>query len=87
MHVIIKVLCCDEFGFGFGFSSHSACKFFQIIIVLDLSTALPLKYDEYTYPSWAQIGGVIFTFIPIMLVPIIGVTEFCKFPGNCKMVI
>ncbi|XP_035703379.1 sodium-dependent noradrenaline transporter isoform X1 [Folsomia candida] len=56
----------------------------SVIIVLDLSTALPLTYDGYLYPTWAQNMGYIFTFIPITLVPIIALREFFKFPGNCK---
>jgi len=47
---------------------------------------VPLQYDEYEYPTWAQLCGTIFTFIPITFVPIIGIIELLKFPGSCKNV-
>ena len=44
------------------------------------------SYSDYTYPTWANIGGWLITFSSVILIPIVAIKKICQEEGSLKQV-
>ena len=44
------------------------------------------SYSDYTYPTWANVGGWMITFSSVILIPIVAIKKICQEEGSFKQV-
>ena len=44
------------------------------------------SYSDYTYPTWANVGGWMITFSSVILIPIVAIKKICQEEGSLKQV-
>ena len=44
------------------------------------------SYSDYTYPTWANVGGWLITFSSVILIPIVAIKKICQEEGSFKQV-
>lgn len=47
----------------------------------------PLKYEDYTYPAWANIFGMLLAASSISCIPLVAVWKLCRTPGTIAEVL
>lgn len=58
-----------------------------IVLSILLFTALDYdgnSYSDYTYPTWANVGGWMITFSSVILIPIVAIKKICQEEGTLK---
>lgn len=53
----------------------------MVIIVYGLINYEPLKYDDYVYPYWANVLGLMIAASSVLCIPIMAVYQFIIAPG------
>lgn len=56
--------------------------FLMVIIVYGLINYEPLKYDDYVYPYWANVLGLMIAASSVLCIPIMAVYQFIIAPGD-----
>lgn len=59
---------------------------FQFIIVFGLVNYEPLKYNEYEYPTWVNIIGMMVAASSVLCIPITALVLIARTPGTLKEV-
>ncbi len=83
-------LCCALFYYGkslkllSNFDVIKNLNFFQFIIIYGLINYEPLKYDEYLYPTWANVVGWGIAASSVLCIPGMAIWQLFITPGTLK---
>lgn len=64
----------------------AAPLFLMFIIVYGLLGYEPLSYEDYTYPTWANILGWVIAGSSVIMIPIVAIYKFLTTSGSCYRV-
>lgn len=56
--------------------------FLMVIIVYGLISYEPLTYDNYVYPYWANVLGLMIAASSVLCIPIMAIYQFASAPGD-----
>lgn len=64
----------------------AAPLFLMFIIVYGLIGYEPLSYDNYTYPTWANVIGWLITGSSVIMIPLVAAYKLLTTPGTFSKV-
>ncbi|CAL1286112.1 unnamed protein product [Larinioides sclopetarius] len=58
--------------------------FLMLIIVYGLISYEPLSYEQYEYPPWANVFGMMIAASSVLCIPFVALYKLLKTPGTCS---
>lgn len=60
--------------------------FFKGVVLFGLLFPVPLRYEDYNYPSWAEWIGWCLALSSILMIPFVAIVQLIRAPGTFKEV-